>query len=99
MDVEALVAEYGELERRLADPSVHADAAQARKLGRRYAELGPVVAAARKLAAAREDRDAARELAAEDAAFAAEARELDACIPELEAALADLLVPRDPHDG
>jgi len=102
--VEALVAEHAELERRLADPSVHADATQARKLGRRYAELGPVVAAARELAAVRGDRDAARELAAEagddeGAAFAAEAEALAARVPALESTLADLLVPRDPHDG
>jgi peptide chain release factor 1 len=97
--VDELVAEHAELERRLADPSVHGDAGQARKLGRRYAELGPVVAAARELAAARADLDAARELAAEDESFAAEARALDASIPGLEGALADLLVPRDPHDG
>ena len=41
--LDALLDEHAELERALADPSVHADAAQARKLGRRYAELGPVV--------------------------------------------------------
>jgi peptide chain release factor 1 len=100
--VDALLMEYAELERALADPSVHADAGQARKLGRRYAELGQVVGAARELASARSDLDAARELVAEeaaDAAFAAEADELAARIPELETRLAQLLVPRDPHDG
>ena len=61
--LDALLEEHAELERALADPSVHADAARARKLGRRYAELGPVVAAARELAAARGDETAARELA------------------------------------
>ena len=40
--LEGLLAEYAELERRLADPDVHADQAGARKLGRRYAELTPV---------------------------------------------------------
>jgi len=99
MDVETLVGEYAELECRLADPSVHADAAQARRLGRRYAELGPVVAAARELTAARLDRDTAQELAVEDPAFAEEAAQIEARIPELEARLAELLVPRDPHDG
>ena len=73
--LDALLEEHAELERALADPSVHADAAQARKLGRRYAELGPVVAAARELAAARGDEAAARELATEDPSFADEARE------------------------
>ena len=64
--VEAVLAEHADLERRLADPSVHADAATARKLGRRYSQIGPVVAVARELAALREDEAAARELAAED---------------------------------
>jgi len=93
------VSSDAELERTLADPAVHADAAQARKLGRRYAELGPVVAAARELAAARDDEGAARELAAEDPSFADEAREQHARVEALEARLAELLVPRDPHDG
>jgi peptide chain release factor 1 len=97
--VDALLMEYAELERALADPSVHADAGQARKLGRRYAELGQVVGAARELASTRSDLEAARELVAEDSAFAAEADELAARIPELETRLAQLLVPRDPHDG
>ena len=97
--IDALLMEYAELERALADPSVHADAAQARKLGRRYAELGQVVGAARDLESARSDLVAARELGAEDAGFAAEADELAARIPELETRLAQLLAPRDPHDG
>src|SRR6476661_361954 len=97
--VDALLMEYAELERALADPSVHADAGQARKLGRRYAELGQVVGAARELESVRSDLAAARELAVEDAGFAEEADELAARIPELETRLAQLLVPRDPHDG
>ena len=38
---EPLLAEHAQIEAQLADPAVHADAANARKLGRRYAELGP----------------------------------------------------------
>ena len=97
--LDALLDEHAELERALADPSVHADAAQARKLGRRYAELGPVVAAARELAAARDDEVAARELVSEDPSFADEAREQHARVEALETRLAELLVPRDPHDA
>ena len=97
--VDALLMEHAELERALADPSVHADAGQARKLGRRYAELGQIVGAARELEAARADVDAARELAADDPGFAAEADDLAARLPGLETRLAELLVPRDPHDG
>ncbi|HEY4421850.1 MAG TPA: peptide chain release factor 1 [Pseudonocardia sp.] len=97
--VEAVLAEHAELELRLADPDVHADAATARKLGRRYSQIGPIVAVARELAAVREDEAAARELAAEDQSFAAEADTLAARIPALERRLAELLVPRDPHNG
>ncbi|PPK64785.1 peptide chain release factor 1 [Actinokineospora auranticolor] len=94
-----LRAEHAELEVALADPSVHADQDRARRLGRRYAELTPVVKAARELDGARADLEAARELAAEDAAFAAEADELAARIPALETKLTELLLPRDPHDA
>ena len=61
--MEALVEERSELERRLADPSVHADQTQARRLGRRYAELGPVVAAYAAWKQATDDLATARELA------------------------------------
>ncbi|SER39527.1 peptide chain release factor 1 [Actinokineospora terrae] len=94
-----LRAEHAELESELADPSVHADQDRARKLGRRYAELSPVIKAYRELEATRSDLEAARELAGEDAAFAAEAEELAARIPALETKLTELLLPRDPHDG
>ncbi|WP_026424441.1 peptide chain release factor 1 [Actinokineospora inagensis] len=102
MDVGSLAelrAEYAELETALADPSVHADQDRARKLGRRYAELTPVVHTARELDTARSDLEAARELVAEDPAFAAEADELAGRIPALETRLTELLLPRDPHDG
>lgn len=94
-----LVNEYSELEKALADPAVHADQAQARKLGRRYAELTPVLKTLRELESAREDLNAAKELGAEDASFAKEAEQLAQRIPELETKLTELLVPRDPHDG
>ncbi len=95
---DALVDEYADLERQLADPTVHADADRARTLGRRYAELGPVVETIRTLEAARADRDAAQELAAEDPAFAAEAEELGVRIDELSARLREQLLPKDPND-
>ncbi|KAA5832761.1 peptide chain release factor 1 [Saccharopolyspora hirsuta] len=97
--LESLLAEYQELEQRLADPGVHADQAKARKLGRRYAELTPIVRTARELDQARSDLEAAREFAAEDAAFAEEAERLAEQLPALEAKLTELLLPRDPHDG
>ena len=95
----ALLAEYVDLERRLADPEVHADAAVARSLGRRYAQIGPIVRTSHELTSTREDLAAARELAGEDASFAAEAEELAGRVDALERKLAELLVPRDPRDG
>jgi peptide chain release factor 1 len=93
-----LVAEHAELERRLVDPAIHDDAAQARRLGRRYAELGPIVRAYTEWRRAGEDRDAALELAADDPAFGAEAEQLAERRAELEAELQTLLLPRDPND-
>lgn len=95
----ALLDEYAELEKRLADPTIHADQATARRIGRRFAELTPVYKAAGELAQARADLTAARELAAEDPTFAAEAEALAAALPPLEQRLAELLIPRDPHDA
>jgi peptide chain release factor 1 len=97
--LEGLLAEYADLEQRLADPEVHADQANARKLGRRYAELAPVVRVAREWEQVRSDLATAQELASEDAGFAEEAETLAARLPELEARLTELLLPRDPHDS
>ncbi len=93
-----LASEHAELERALADPGVHADADQARTLARRYAELTPVVNAFHEWRQVRDDEAAARELAPEDPAFAAEADELAARRAELEDRLRVLLVPKDPND-
>ncbi|MFE9954204.1 peptide chain release factor 1 [Micromonospora sp. NPDC005299] len=95
----ALLDEYAELEQRLADPAIHADQGTARRVGRRYAELVPLHKAAGELEEARADLAAARELAAEDPAFAAEAEAIAASLPALEERLAELLIPRDPHDA
>ncbi|HEY3607273.1 MAG TPA: PCRF domain-containing protein, partial [Pseudonocardiaceae bacterium] len=95
----ALVAEHAALEQRLADPAVHGDQVLARKLSRRFAELGPVVRAIREVESTRDDLAAARELVAEDPGFAAEADALAQRLPVAEARLTELLLPRDPHDG
>lgn len=97
--VDDVLSEYAGLEAQLSDPALHEDAAAARRVGKRFAELTPVVQCHRALVSARDDADAARELAADDPAFASEADRLDAQAEELEARLADLLAPRDPHDG
>ncbi|HEX6196321.1 MAG TPA: peptide chain release factor 1 [Jiangellaceae bacterium] len=96
--IDDLVAEHAELEQRLADPAVHADAANARKLSRRYAELSAIVKTYKAWRQAGEDRDAALELARDDAAFADEAEQLAARRAELEEELRKLMLPRDPHD-
>jgi peptide chain release factor 1 len=97
--LDELLTEHAELERRLADPSVHADRAVARKLGRRHAELGPIAKTAADLHTARDDLNAARELADEDAGFADEAASIAERVVDLEQRLAELLVPRDPNDA
>jgi peptide chain release factor 1 len=97
--VDAIVAEHADLERQLSDPALHADAGAARRVGRRFAQLAPIVSVHRKLDTARGDLEAAREFATEDASFAAEVPELSARVDELETQLSDLLAPRDPHDA
>ena len=99
LSLSALQAEFADLEMRLADPAVHADAGVARSLGRRYAQIGPIVRTAQELAATRGDLETARELAGEDAGFAEEAQQLAGKVDELEQRLSELLVPRDPRDG
>ena len=98
-DLAALRAEYQELEQKLGDPEVHADQSLARTLGRRFAQLAPVVTTADDLDAARADRDTALELAADDASFAAEADALAVRIDELADTLHELLTPKDPDDA
>ena len=44
-----MLAEHARVEQELADPAVHGDQAKARALGKRYAELTPVVETHREL--------------------------------------------------
>ncbi|MPZ00873.1 MAG: peptide chain release factor 1 [Actinophytocola sp.] len=97
--LDGLLAEHAELESQLSDPAVHADTDRARRLGRRYAELAPVIKTIRELASARSDLATAKELASEDDTFAEEAAELEQRIPELDAKLTEQLLPRDPYDS
>ena len=96
---EEILAEYTDIEQQLADPAIHADQAQVRRLGRRFAELRPVIAAYRDWQQLTEDVAAGEELAEEDAAFAEEAAELTAQLDEAAEKLRLLLVPRDPMDS
>ncbi|MCW2614384.1 MAG: peptide chain release factor 1 [Frankiales bacterium] len=93
------LSEYADLEAELADPAVHGDQARARQLGRRYAELGPLVAAIREQETVRADLEAAREMAAEDKEMAEMAVGLEQQLAELDVVIRDLLVPKDPADG
>ncbi|MEX0913606.1 MAG: peptide chain release factor 1 [Demequina sp.] len=97
--VQPMLDEYAELEQRLADPSVHAEAGRARTLGRRFAELGRVVAAHREWEAAVSDLDAARSMADADPEFAAEIPALEAEVEECTEKLRRILIPRDPDDA
>jgi peptide chain release factor 1 len=97
--IDALLVEHAGLERQLSDPELHSNAANARKVGRRFSQLAPIVATHRKLEAARGDLEAARELAGEDESFAEEVLELEARVAELDTQLTDMLAPRDPHDA
>jgi peptide chain release factor 1 len=97
--IDDILAEYAGLQEQLSDPSLHDDAATARRVAKRFAELGPVMATHTKLAAARDDLAAATELAADDASFAEEVPVLAQQVETLDAALTDLLAPRDPHDA
>jgi peptide chain release factor 1 len=92
--VESLVEEHAALEQRMADPAVHADPAQAKKVGRRYAELTAVLRTYREWQQVGDDLEAARELEIDDEIEALEAR-----LPALAERLQHLLVPRDPSDG
>jgi peptide chain release factor 1 len=94
-----LASEHAKLERELADPALHADPDRARTVGRRYAELTQIVTAYQQWLETGADEEAARELGAQDAAFAAEAEQLAKRREELAQRLEHLLVPKDPYDS
>jgi peptide chain release factor 1 len=93
-----MLAEHARIERELADPAVHGDQNVARQLGKRYAELTPVVEVHRALQTLEGDLAAARELAAEDDSFRAEITSLEARRVELADRMRELLLPRDEND-
>lgn len=97
--VAPLLAEHEDLQEQLADPAVHADAARSKRINRRYAELSRIKAAHEQWTAAKEDLEAARELAREDDAFAEEVPGLEEAVEVATEKLRRLLIPRDPDDG
>ncbi|WP_372969720.1 peptide chain release factor 1 [Microbacterium sp.] len=97
--VQTLIDEHRRVQEELSDPAVHADAARAKRVNRRYAELSRIVAAYEAWVAASDDLEAARELAREDEAFAAEIPALEAGVQQTQERLRRLLIPRDPDDA
>lgn len=94
-----LLEEYADLERALSDPTLHSDQNRARKVGRRYAELGRVVKLVNEIERLDEDVEAGLELAAEDPDFADEVEELQARRSDAVHELVAVLAPRDADDA
>jgi peptide chain release factor 1 len=93
-----ILAEYEQLEKEMADPSIHSDQGKARQLGKRYAHLGPVIAGYKAWKLAEEDYLAAKDLAELDPEFAAELPKLEEKLSQASTILEELLLPRDPND-
>lgn len=94
--------EHARLQEAMADPALHEDAARARRIGRRYAELEAVLAAAARSESTAEDLATARELAElgeGDAELEVETAELAARLETEQEHLEELLAPRDPDDS
>jgi len=94
-----LLEEHAELTEKTGDPAVHADQALARKVGRRFAELEKIVKAHKRWQQLGQDLEDTKELAEEDADFAAEIPGLEASYEEASELLHRLLIPRDPDDA
>ena len=97
--VDALIAEYAELQEKLGDPAVHADPGRSKKLNRRFAELSKIISAHERMTSLTDDLAAAKEFASEDASLAAEVPALEEALVEATETLRSLLIPRDPDDG
>ena len=62
--VDDILSEYHGLEAQLADPELHNDPKQARRVGKRFNELQPIIQTHAKLTQVRDDMEASREMAA-----------------------------------
>jgi peptide chain release factor 1 len=98
-NAQPLREEFAALEAALSDPEIHSDLAKARRIGRRYAELTPIVRGMEEYQRTAGDLAAAQELAEVDDTFAAEAAELTERLAGLTERLTRLLAPRDPNDS
>ena len=97
--VQPLLAEHLALQTQLSEASVHANPALAKKLNRRYAELGAIVAAYNSVVTLTDDLAATRELAKEDESFVDEVPASEEKLVAATEKLRRLLIPRDPDDG
>ncbi|CAM5526397.1 peptide chain release factor 1 [Leifsonia shinshuensis] len=97
--VSGLIAEHDDLQQQLSDPELHSDPVRSKKVNRRYAELSRIVASYNQWKQLSDDLEAARELAAEDEAFAEEIPGLEQSLEESGEKLRRLLIPRDPNDS
>ncbi len=102
--IAALEAEYGAVERDLADPAVLADADKLRVLSRRHKELGEIVKTWHDLTAAREDVTTAREMLSEASGddrelMRQEMDEAEVRVGAFEERIQTLLLPKDPNEG
>ncbi|KAA8824981.1 peptide chain release factor 1 [Bifidobacterium reuteri] len=91
--------EYRSIEQQMADPEIVSNPDKLRKLGRRHAELGAIVSAYTSWLRIKDDLEAARDMADEDADFAEEAKRLEGELPAAEDKLRTALIPRDPDDA
>ncbi|ASW24842.1 peptide chain release factor 1 [Bifidobacterium pseudolongum] len=91
--------EYRNIEQQMAQPEAASNPDTMRKLGRRHAQLAGIVTAYRQYRALADDLEAAREMAADDADFAAEAKRLEDELPAAQERLRTALIPRDPDDA
>ncbi|HEV2427031.1 MAG TPA: peptide chain release factor 1 [Acidimicrobiales bacterium] len=102
--LEVLADEQAAVEAALSEPDVARDRARLRDLSRRHKELSEITSAGAALTRARGDLAAARDMYAEaDGSDRDEAREegagAEAEVARREAALEELLLPRDPNEG
>lgn len=93
-----LAAEMVQLEGQLSDPALHQDQNKAREVGRRFAQLKPIVETWRHWQQVTEDLEAAKEFSEEDESFANEVKALTKSQEEISERLKILLIPRDPLD-
>jgi peptide chain release factor 1 len=102
--VEEIYRQFKELEKKLASPDLLADKEGYAEAARRHAELQPIAQAFEDYRRSRNDRDTARDLLASEQDPQAreylkeELARLDRRTEELEAALRELLLPKDADD-